>query len=67
MLLEKPIEVIYAVGAKGCGVSKIELNGRPLTFERDHNPYREGAVRVAIEAVKNALQAKKNRLDIAIG
>jgi len=67
MLLEKPIEVIYAVGAKGCGVSRIELNGRPLAFERDHNPYREGAVRVAIEAVKNSLQAKKNRLEIAIG
>jgi cellobiose phosphorylase len=65
-LLGKPIEVSYAVGAQGCGVSKIELNGRTLAFEREPNPYREGAARVAIEAVRNALQAKKNRLEIAL-
>jgi cellobiose phosphorylase len=66
-LLGKPIEVSYAVGAKGCGVSQIELNGRTLKFEREHNPYREGAARVAIEAVRETLQAKKNRLEIAVG
>ena len=65
-LLGKPIEVSYAVGAKGCGVSRIELNGRTLTFERESNPYREGAARVPIEAVTNALQAKKNRLAITL-
>src|SRR5262249_4650702 len=57
-LLGKPIEASYAVGAKGCGVSKIELNGKTLTFEREQNPYREGAARVAIDAVRTALLAK---------
>jgi cellobiose phosphorylase len=66
-LLGKPVEVSYAVGAKGGGVSKIELNGRALTFEREHNPYREGAARVPIKAVTDALQAKRNRLEIALG
>jgi 1,2-beta-oligoglucan phosphorylase len=66
-LLGKPIEVSYAVGPKGCGVSKIELNGRTLKFAREHNPYREGAARVQIEAVREALQTKKNRLEIAVG
>jgi cellobiose phosphorylase len=66
-LLGKPIEVSYTVGAKGCGVSRIELNGNRLSFERELNPYREGAARVAIEAVTDALQAKKNRLGIALG
>jgi cellobiose phosphorylase len=65
-LLGKPIEVSYAVAAKGCGVGKIELNGRTLKYEREHNPYREGAARVPIEAVREALQAKKNRLEIAL-
>ena len=65
-LLGKPIEVSYAIGAKGCGVSKIELNGRTLTFEREHNPYREGAARVPIKAVTDALQAKKNSLKIVL-
>jgi cellobiose phosphorylase len=65
-LLGKPIEVSYAVGAKGCGVSRIELNGRALEFEREHNPYREGAARVAIETVRKALREKKNALAIAL-
>jgi cellobiose phosphorylase len=65
-LLGKPIEVSYAVGAKGCGVSKIELNGRTLAFEREHNPYREGAARVPIKAVMDALQTKKNNLKVAL-
>lgn len=67
MLLGRPLEVSYSVGERGCGVSKIELNGRALSFEREHNPYREGAARVAIKAVQDALQAKKNKLEIALG
>jgi hypothetical protein len=55
------------VGERGYGVSGIKLNGRKLAFEREHNPYREGAARVPIEAVTDALQAKKNRLQIAVG
>jgi hypothetical protein len=55
------------VGARGCGVSAIKLNGRKLAFEREHNPYREGAARVPIKAVTDALQAKKNRLEIKVG
>jgi 1,2-beta-oligoglucan phosphorylase len=65
-LLGKPIEVSYAVGAKGCAVSRIELNGHTLAFEREHNPYREGAARVPIKAVTDVLQAKKNSLKIAL-
>jgi hypothetical protein len=51
---------------KGYGVSKIELNGRTLTFEREHNPYRDGAARLPIKAVTDALQAKKNSLKIIL-
>jgi cellobiose phosphorylase len=65
-LLGKPIEVSYAVGAKGCGVSKIELNGRALAFEREHNPHRDGAAHVPIKAVMEALQGKKNSLEIVL-
>jgi cellobiose phosphorylase len=65
-LLGRPVDVSYSVGAKGCGVSAIKLNGRKLAFEREHNPYREGAARVPLEAVTNALQPKKNRLEIAV-
>lgn len=66
-LLGRPIDVSYSVGERGCGVTAIKLNGRKLAFEREHNPYREGAARVPIQAVTDALQAKKNRLEIAVG
>jgi len=38
-----------------------------LAFEREHNPYREGAARVPMKAVTDALQAKKNKIEIAVG
>jgi CRISPR-associated protein Csx3 len=66
-LLGRPVEVSYSVGERGCGVREIKLNGRVLAFEREHNPYREGAARVPIKAVMDALQTKKNRLEIAVG
>jgi cellobiose phosphorylase len=66
-LLGRRLEVSYSVGAKGCGVSAIKLNGRKLAFEREHNPYREGAASVAIKAVTDVLQAKRNRLEITVG
>ena len=66
-MLGRPIDVSYSVGARGCGVTAIKLNGRKLAFEREHNPYREGAARVPIKAVTDALQAKKNRLEINVG
>jgi len=66
-LLDRPVEVNYSVGERGCGVSAIKLNGRKLAFEREHNPYREGAARVPMKAVTDALQAKKNKIEIAVG
>ncbi|HKS54801.1 MAG TPA: hypothetical protein VJS12_05925 [Steroidobacteraceae bacterium] len=66
-LLGRPVEVSYSVGQRGCGVREIRLNGRKLAFERERNPYREGAARVAIKSVTDALQAKKNRMEIAVG
>jgi 1,2-beta-oligoglucan phosphorylase len=66
-LLGRPVEVTYSVGTRGYGVSAIELNGRKLAFEREHNPYRESAARVPIKEVTDALQAKKkNRLEIGL-
>lgn len=66
-LLGRPVDVSYSVGERGCGVTAIKLNGRKLAFERERNPYREGAARVPIEAVTDALQAKKNKMEIAVG
>jgi hypothetical protein len=48
-------------------VTEIKLNGRKLVFEREHNPYRESAALMPIRKVTDALQAKKNKLEIAVG
>ncbi len=66
MLLGRPIEVTYSVGARGCGVSRIELNGHVLAFEREHNAYREGAARVPIKAVQDALKKNQNEMKISL-
>jgi cellobiose phosphorylase len=66
-LLGKPIDLSYSVGARGCGVSRIELNGRVLSFEREHNPHREGAVRVPLKAVKDALKKNQNEVKVSLG
>ena len=50
-----------------CGVSRIELNGRVLAFERAQNPYREGAARVPLAALQNALKKNRNEMKISLG
>lgn len=65
-LLGRRIEVSYRIASAGCGVSGIELNGRALSFTLDHNPYRRGAARVAMNTVKDLLTAEHNLMGIAI-
>jgi cellobiose phosphorylase len=61
------IEVSYRIGATGYGVSKIELNGHALPFTLDHNPYRRGAARVAMNWVVEWLKADGNKLSVELG
>ncbi len=62
-----PLEVTYRVGASGCGVNDIVLNGEKLPFTRDANPHRRGAARVAAAAVLDRLTPSRNTLAIDLG
>jgi cellobiose phosphorylase len=62
-----PIEVRYRVGAAGCGVSGIELNGTALKFNQRANPHRPGAAEVTSSAFRAALKGGQNVLQITIG
>jgi cellobiose phosphorylase len=45
------LEVVYRVGARGYGPSALTLDGRPLAFERETHPYREGGAVVSTAAL----------------
>jgi len=67
LLLHQPIEVSYRIGAAGCGVTRIELNGQPLSFERAPNPHRPGAALLAMATLRARLGSGRNVLAIDLG
>ncbi len=61
------LELHYRVGAAGCGVRSLRLNGQPLAFTRRANPYRKGAAVVAWSAFEAACGSARNTLRVEIG
>jgi cellobiose phosphorylase len=61
------IEVCYRIGAAGCGVRGVELNGKALAFTRAANPHRPGAAQIALSAFNAQLTDAGNSLQITIG
>jgi 1,2-beta-oligoglucan phosphorylase len=66
-LMGRPLEVHYRIGRAGCGVRRIELNGKNLPFSIEANPHRSGAALVARSAVLERLASGENRLQIELG
>jgi cellobiose phosphorylase len=48
-LLGHALEIVYRVRGAGVGVRSLRLDGRPLGFDLEPNPYRRGAARVALQ------------------
>jgi cellobiose phosphorylase len=67
VLGDRPVRVVYRVGATGAGPVAVELNGSVLRFEREANAYRPGAVSVPTAAVVERLRPRDNELVITIG
>ncbi|HEY2417329.1 MAG TPA: hypothetical protein VGH84_05375 [Steroidobacteraceae bacterium] len=63
----RAIEIHYRIGASGCGVNAIALNGNRLPFTRESNPHRRGAARVDMAMVLGQLAGGANILSIDIG
>ena len=61
------VEVTYRIKVKGCGPVSAELNGVKLDFTRERNPYRPGAIRIAMEKVAGLLVENTNRLSVWMG
>jgi cellobiose phosphorylase len=48
-----PLEVVYRIRERGYGPTALALDGRPLAFEREANPYRTGGVELPISALRS--------------
>jgi 1,2-beta-oligoglucan phosphorylase len=46
-----PLELVYRIRSRGHGPSALALDGRPLAFEREANPYRAGGAEIPSSAL----------------
>jgi len=65
-LFGNPVEVSFVTGKQGFGVKAVLLNGNPLTFIPEENPYREGGVIISKERIISLLKNENNKLKIEI-
>ena len=61
-----PVSVVYRTGALGHGPTALRLNGAPLPFEREANPYRTGGAVVVMAALRERLTGTANTLEIQL-
>jgi cellobiose phosphorylase len=61
------LNVTYRVGAAGCGVNAVALNGEQLPFACAANPHRRGAARVPAAAFLERLTRSPSSLTIDLG
>lgn len=52
---DHPVQVIYQIQVTGRGVTSLDLNGVKLDFMREENPYRPGAIRIAMDIFEHHL------------
>jgi hypothetical protein len=62
-----PFDVTYHIEGTGCGTKVLSLNGDNISFERGENPYRIGAARVPMAAVRERLTTGANQLAVDLG
>ena len=62
----RPLEVVYRITRKGCGVTSVNLNGMDLDFIRLENPYRTGAARVSMQSFLNRVSGVNDRLTVCL-
>ena len=66
-LVGHSFEITYRISGSGCGPAAIILNGVNLFFSRGENPYRIGAAKVPMTAIRERLIDGVNRLIIQVG
>jgi cellobiose phosphorylase len=67
VLWERPVTVVYRVGEIGSGPLNVMLNGAPLDFAREANPYRTGGILLDRAQFAEQLDICDNRLEVQLG
>lgn len=62
----RPVTFIYRVRGPGFGPSAITINGKPLAFDREHNPYRQGGAVLPLERFTAMLETGENAVEITV-
>jgi cellobiose phosphorylase len=62
----RTLDVRYRVGPRGSGPQALRLNGAELPLTRAENPYREGGVCVAMDALRERLREGHNSLAVEL-
>jgi cellobiose phosphorylase len=62
----RDLEVEYRIRELGHGPTALRLNGRPLDFAVEPNPYRPGGAELSLEALRERLGAGENRLVVEL-
>ena len=65
-LAGRSVRIVYHVGPRGCGVTAVTLDDRPLAFTRLPNACRPGPVRIPLAALTEPA-AGEATLDVALG
>jgi cellobiose phosphorylase len=63
----RDVEIEYRIRQRGHGPTAILLDGRPLAFEVEPNPYRPGGAEVSVEMLRERLAPGRNRLVVELG
>jgi cellobiose phosphorylase len=61
-----PLEVVYAIRERGHGPTALTLNGEPLAFGSEANPYRAGGAIVSMDLLRARLTASGNTLVVTL-
>ena len=66
VLWERPVTVVYRLGETGSGPKEIVLNGTPLVFSREPNPYRMGGALLGRAQFAEHFDICDNRLEVQL-
>ncbi|MGH7288831.1 MAG: GH36-type glycosyl hydrolase domain-containing protein, partial [Myxococcota bacterium] len=65
-LAGRELELEVRVGERGSGPTALVLDGQPLAFEREENPYRSGGAVVSMDVLSERLAPRGSRLVVEL-
>ncbi|WP_244310092.1 GH36-type glycosyl hydrolase domain-containing protein [Leptospira mtsangambouensis] len=64
--LEKDLKIIYRVESENASIESVDMNGKPIAFQREANRYRRGCIRVKFRDLELNLKNDHNQLILTL-